>query len=368
MVESHLEGRLGFLVDTVNNPGSPLLRLDDAGIAKNLEVAGKAGLAHRQRIHHLANAEFALQERTQNPHPRRVGKRFSKGNDLCHIGISRNIDIIVPEKPNHKALHPVRYWIPVSTFDAIVPAGGTIDPEFAAKVGTDQKALIEFNGQTMLESVLQALRDSGMIRNIVVVGSKEVQAKAANFAAIGLEQGDSGPENIFRGLAKLQEKDPNLDQALIVTCDLPFLSPEIVQRYLKLCPTDKDICVPVITAADFERMYPGTTSTYVKTKDGTFTIGGIFLMNAKKMPELRGSIEKVFQRRKSTLGMALLIGPAFILKYLTKTLRIRDLENKIESMFKCTGKAVLNSPVELAYDIDYLDDYEYAVKHLGALS
>lgn len=258
------------------------------------------------------------------------------------------------------------YLFPVSTYDAIVPAGGTIDPTFAGQVGTDEKALIEFSGRTMLDSVLGALRQSGMIRDIVVVGSKGVQERAANFAAIGLDQGSSGPENIFRGLDKLKEKNADLHHTLIVTCDLPFLTGDIVRRYLELCPLEKDICVPVIEAADFNTAYPGTSSTFVKTKDGTFTIGGMFLMNAQMMPVIRPSIEKVFAKRKSKLGMAALIGPAFAFKYLTKTLTIKDLEKKIESMLGCTGKAVRGAPVELAYDIDYQDDYDYAVKLMEA--
>lgn len=251
----------------------------------------------------------------------------------------------------------------MSTFDAIVPAGGTIDSEFAAKVGTDQKALIEFNRKSMLETTLRALRESGVIRNVVVVGSKDVQTKAANFAAIGLDSGNTGPENIFKGLDKLKEIDANLDKALIVTCDLPFIDADTIRNYVNLCPADKDIVVPVIEADDFNRTYPGTTSTFVKTKDGTFTIGGIFMMNAKKMPQIRSSIEQVFAKRKSKLGMAMLIGPAFIIKYLTKTLTLKDLEAKIESMLKCTGKALRGAPVELAYDIDDLTDYDYALKH-----
>ncbi len=256
----------------------------------------------------------------------------------------------------------------MSTYDAIVPAGGTIDPSFAAKVGTDEKALIQFENLTMIESVLKALRESGVIRNIVVVGSAKVQSFAVNYAATGLDQGDSGPENIFRGLEKLKEGNQILDRVLIVTCDLPFLNAAMIRDYVQMCPVDKDICVPVIEAAEFNLAYPGTSSTFVKTKDGTFTIGGIFMMNGKKLPELRSSIEKVFAKRKSKIGMATLIGPAFIFKFLTKTLTIRDLEAKIESMLGCTGKAVRGAPVELAYDIDYLDDYEYALTKFGVKS
>lgn len=250
----------------------------------------------------------------------------------------------------------------MSTFDAIVPAGGTIDTAFAALVGTDQKALIKLGERTILHAVLQALRESGMIRNIVVVGSPEVQAKARDFAAIGLDPGNSGPDNIFRGLDKLNETVSDLDRVLIVTCDLPFLTGDAVKKYIAVCPLDVDICVPIIDEPAFHGSYPGTSSTFVQTKDGTFTMGGMFLMNARHMPQIRSAIERVFAKRKSKLGMAMLIGPTFIFKFLTKTLTIRDLENKIQSMLGCTGKAVRGAPAELAYDVDDLEDFVYAAK------
>lgn len=253
----------------------------------------------------------------------------------------------------------------MSTYDAIIPAGGTIDPGFAATVGTDQKALIVFNQETMLESILKALKDSGVIRNTVVIGSEQVQEKAKPYATFAIDQGSSGPDNIYKGLAKLGEAG-ELDRVLIVTCDLPFLSADLIQRFVKSCPGDRDICVPIIPKEDFERTYPGTTSTFVNLKDGTYTLGGMFAMNARKLPEIRPSIERVFEQRKSKLGMAKLLGPGFVLKWLTKTLTIPDLERKIVSMLGCTGKAIVGAPVELAYDIDYQDDYDYAIRLVEA--
>ena len=259
----------------------------------------------------------------------------------------------------------MRYLFPVETYDAIVPAGGTIDEPFAKLVGTSEKALIEIDGRKILDSVLSALRESGVIRNIAVVGSQAVQTLASKYDAAEVEPGQTGPDNIFRGLDKLHEMNSNMDRVLIVTCDLPFLTADIVRKYIELCPSTKDICVPVIEAAEFTQAYPNTTSTFVKTKDGTFTIGGMFLMNARKLPKLRASIERIFEKRKSKLGLAMLIGPTFVAKFLTHSLTIRDLERKIESMLGCTGAAVRGAPVELAYDIDYQDDYDYAVSLVG---
>ena len=90
------------------------------------------------------------------------------------------------------------------------------------------------------------------------------------------------------------------------------------------------------------------------------------MMNGNRLRDLRPAIERVFAKRKSKVGMAMLIGPSFVLKWLTKSLTIKDLERKIESMLGCTGSAVRGAPFELAYDIDDLEDFDYAMKHVGA--
>jgi hypothetical protein len=63
--------------------------------------------------------------------------------------------------------------------------------------------------------------------------------------------------------------------------------------------------------------------------------------------------------------MAKLLGPVFVCKFLMKQLTIADLERKITSLLRCSGKAILDSPPELAYDIDDEEDYIYAKEHLG---
>jgi len=60
-------------------------------------------------------------------------------------------------------------------------------------------------------------------------------------------------------------------------------------------------------------------------------------------------------------GMAMLLGPKFVWDYLNKKLTVTDIEKKITQMVKINGTAVPGSPPELAFDIDYLEDYHYAL-------
>jgi len=85
--------------------------------------------------------------------------------------------------------------------DAILPAGGRITGVFAQETGTSVKALISPGGPTVLERTLDALRATGHVGRIVVVGPDEVASHPAACAAdVVLPESISGPANIFGGL------------------------------------------------------------------------------------------------------------------------------------------------------------------------
>jgi len=180
-----------------------------------------------------------------------------------------------------------------------------------------------------------------------------------------LAAGGSGPENILKGLRFLAEQPNPPQKVLIVTTDLPFLSAKVVNDFLDLCPADRDICVPLVTKAQYQSRFPNSTSSFVPLADNVWTVGCGYVMDVQAFQQAMPHIERVFENRKSKLGMAKLLGPAFLIKFLTKKLTVPDIEGKIQSMLGCSGCAVLNSPPELSYDIDALDDYEYALEHLN---
>ncbi|MEA2554066.1 MAG: hypothetical protein QOJ65_2242 [Fimbriimonadaceae bacterium] len=253
----------------------------------------------------------------------------------------------------------------MASYDAILPAGGRIDPPFSDVVGTTSKALIELDGRTILARTLRALNDSGVVGRTVVIGTPEVlQHRDAALATHTLPEGATGPENIFRGLDLLLSSGSPPEKVLIVTTDLPFLEGGIIRRYLELVSPDKHISVPLIREHEYNARFPDTSAMFIKLRDGSFTTGCMYVIDVKALQKARTHIERVFENRKSKVGMAMLLGPAFVAKWLTKRLTLTDVENKIQAMLGVSGNAVQGSPPELAFDVDYLDDYEYARAHL----
>ncbi|MBI5707911.1 MAG: nucleotidyltransferase family protein [Armatimonadetes bacterium] len=251
----------------------------------------------------------------------------------------------------------------MSTYDVIIPAGGRLDEEFSKVVATNSKALIRFDGRTVLERTITAFRESGAVRRIVVVGSTEVCESAEGASADEcLREGATGPENIFRGLDYLVEDGSVSDRVLICTCDLPFIDADVVKLFLSLCNENKDFCVPLIAEPDYSEAYPQAEATFVGLRDGVFTTGCLYNVRPEALRKAIHHIDRLFVNRKSKIGMARVLGMRFVLLLLMKRLTIRDVEDKVHELLGCTGQAVADSPPELAYDVDYLEDYHYAMQ------
>src|SRR5579862_1048048 len=251
--------------------------------------------------------------------------------------------------------------MPASPFlDAILPAGGRLDAELAAKVGTDIKALIQIDGKPLLEHVFDAIQSSGTVRRTVLIGGDEVRKAYGDRATLVLGEADSGPANMYNGLEALMAQPEPPDRILLATTDLPYVRGEHIKRLVDMAPEGKQIVVAAVRRADFEAAYPGTTSTFVKLKDGEFTLGGMFLIDADAMRSMRPHAEQVFNQRKSKLGMAKLLGLGFALRFATNRLSLLDVEKKIESLLGCTAGPVPGVPAEFGYDVDDWEDYSYA--------
>jgi hypothetical protein len=255
----------------------------------------------------------------------------------------------------------------VTQYDAILPAGGRIDPEFAAKVGTDRKALIKFGDRTILSQTLDCLAETGQFERLVLIGPEEVtNSSSAKLATHRVAEGASGPENIMAGLIALEKDGPSKNKVVLLTTDLPFLSKPVLVDFLDRAPKDLEIVIPLCTQTAYLKRFPDSTSTYMTLKGDAYTAGGAFLMEPQALRRSMPMINRLFANRKSKIGMARLLGPALLYKYLTKTISIDDVEKKALSLLGIKGTALRDAPPELAYDIDYFDDYEYAIAHLQA--
>ncbi len=246
--------------------------------------------------------------------------------------------------------------------DVVIPAGGQMEEDFVRVTGVRHKPLVKFNDKTVIRSTIEALKGSAQVGRIVVVGADAViDHPDCVLADARLPEKGTGPRNIMAGIEQLQMMPSPPERVLIVTSDLPFLTPSSVDRFLELCERNIDFNVPLIERPDYEEAFPGAEATFVKLLDGEWTTGCMYEVSVKGFRTALSHVEEVFTRRKSKFKIAQMLGPKFVWDYLLKKLTVPDIEAKITDLLKVQGRAIPGSPPELAYDIDYVDDYKYAV-------
>lgn len=247
------------------------------------------------------------------------------------------------------------------TVDAVLPAGGRIEGTFAQETGVEIKALLRFEDETILSRTIRTLRATRQVARVVVVGPEAALQEARNAGADGaLAEGATGPDNIFRGLEWLQQQPTPTSSVLIVTTDMPFLTPTAVTRFLDACPPGMDICVPVVERKPFEARFPGLVRTDTRLRDGWFRLGGLFLLDPTTLLRIRPHIESMFGARKSNLQMAKLIGFATVLRYLTRRLTVEGIVARACEILGCRGVAMKDVAAEIGFDIDLPEEYTYA--------
>jgi len=250
--------------------------------------------------------------------------------------------------------------------DAILPAGGRIKGEFARLAGAEVKALIRIGERTVIERDIAALRALGCVDRVVVIGPPEVAAALPEgLVDAFLPEGQSGHENIYRGIDWLRENGGGRlpERVLVMTTDLPYLTADGLRTLLDHAPPDADIAIPAIERADFMERFPGTPREFTRLHDGQWLIGGAALVNPETLVRVRPLIERTFEARKSPFAMASILGFGLLWRYLFRRLTVPQIINRVQRILDCRAVGVGDCAPELGFDIDLQEEYAYAMTY-----
>lgn len=253
----------------------------------------------------------------------------------------------------------------MSVFDVVIPAGGTIDADFARRIGSPYRALAPLGSDKVpvLQHVVNTLRGSGAVGRIVCVAPPAVQA-AVSGVDHWLPAGDSGPQNILAGLRTLC---PDA-LALVCTSDLPLMTPEAVTRFVSLLTPDAAVAVGMVRANAYNAAFPDAPpSTFVELRDmGPVTLAGLFAVRPAALFQRQALLDSLFGARKSQAWMAGIFGPRLLLAWAMHRLTLSALTARAEALLEATVQVVDHTNPALAYDMDTADDYEYVKTYANA--
>lgn len=239
--------------------------------------------------------------------------------------------------------------------NALILAGSTGDEKLP------EKALIKIKDRYMISYVIDALRDSGKIDKIAVVGDRE-KLQCIDGIDILIDQGNSIIENIVKGI----EPFKNDRRVLILTCDIPMLTKEAVIDFVEQSEAlNADLCYPIVKREDNERKFPDAKRTYAKIKEGTFTGGNIFYINPQIVDACIEAAKQFIAFRKKPWKLGQLLGFKILILFAFGRVTISQLERKVSELFNINAKAVISKYPEIGNDVDKDEDVEMANKYIA---
>lgn len=239
---------------------------------------------------------------------------------------------------------------------AVITAGGRVDGAFAEQIGSSVKALAPVGGQTLLARTILAARLAGAGR-VAVLGGAEVQAADGALADDFIPESQSGAENVHRALCFYGE-----EPLLYLTSDMPYVSGALIREFLDRAP-DSALAMPLADATEYETRFPGAPDHATVIGGERIANGSAFFIPAHAARTIDNVAQRLFDARKSLPRMAVLLGPALLLKFAFRRLQIADVERKAAALLGFSVRAVRDCAPELCFDVDTIEDYRYAIEH-----
>lgn len=246
--------------------------------------------------------------------------------------------------------------------DAIITAGGTNLPDdpLYTLTGVQKKALIPLGGRPMISWVVEALLQSGVVDNIVIVGLTADDIEVPGPAVHFVDGVGELIDNILAALDRLQGINPTAQKFLLCSSDIPLITPTSVRGFVAECASQEaDLYYTVVEKKVLEARFPNSKRTFIPFKGGRYSGGDIFLADISVPTKIDLELlRSLVGSRKNYWNQARLLGFSFILRFLLGVMTIQDVAQRVGEIFKIKGEVVETKFAELGMDLDKPRHYE----------
>lgn len=251
---------------------------------------------------------------------------------------------------------------------ALVLAGGQVKDKYAASwepllpPGTRNRALLDLGGKPMYQRVVEVLQATPEVGRILLAGEVPLLAGCEPVAG-----GESMVDTLLSGVAAL---GPEAKRLLVVTADIPFLTPAALQELLATAP-DADFVYTIIPAATCKAAFPEMRRTTLTLAEGEFTGGNVVILNPAFLRTSEAAVRKAYALRKNVPGLAALLGPNTIMRLLLsrivpQVLNLPELEAAVGRLLNgARARAVVSNHPGVGADVDHPEDVPIVRRYLA---
>ena len=250
--------------------------------------------------------------------------------------------------------------------DAIILAGGiptSEDPLYLASNG-QSKALIDIAGKPMVQWVVDALDGAKSVDRIIIVGLPADVNLRTSKPIDFLPESEGMLANLTAGVEHLRSIDPSIQQVLLLTCDIPTITPEMVDWRVQGADPDSDLEYSVIKKETMNARFPTASRSYVRLKDVEVCGGDMNVIHVRLVEDTT-FWERMVAARKSPFRQAALLGFDLLFLMLIRRITINDAVKRVSNRLGLKGRAVISPYAEIGMDVDKPHQLEIVISDLS---
>lgn len=251
--------------------------------------------------------------------------------------------------------------------NVLITAGGIPTPEDSLYEITKggYKSLILLAGKPILQWILDAFSPSQQIGEIVIVGLPSDTPLISSHPLHFVPDQRDMILNTRSGLDELRRIDPNAEYSIMCSGDVPALTPEMVDWFLKAFPTlDADLIYTIVQREVMEETFPTSKRTYLHLKGIEVCGGDIFAIRMDPSVQNHPIWNDLIAARKKPLKQAAMFGFGTLFLVLTRLLTVNQLEERVSRKLGLKGRTLLTPFAEMGMDVDKLFQLEIVQDYL----
>jgi len=172
-------------------------------------------------------------------------------------------------------------------------------------------------------------------------------------------------DNIQAGTSKALEVQPDSKYVLLVSSDIPSITPEIVDWTIeRALESEEDVYYNVVTRHVMEARFPGSNRTYLRLRGNEVCGGDMNVVATSTVTANEEFWTKMMHARKSIVSQAALIGFDTLFLMLIRRLSLDDAVKRVSRKINLRARAVISPYAEIAMDVDKAYQLELLSKDL----
>ncbi|OGK08034.1 MAG: hypothetical protein A2Y63_06830 [Candidatus Riflebacteria bacterium RBG_13_59_9] len=246
-------------------------------------------------------------------------------------------------------------------------------PDLAAATGVSKRCLISLGGRTLLERMLALLRETFTDPRIITnLGGDEEGLEFVALHGANVTHyccGGGLLEAVIAGIDEfVKEQGAGFcnENLLLVNVDVPLVTAAHLAELLsKMEELQADGVWPIVERKIVQERFPTTKRTYIRTRQGTYTGGNIFVVKPRLIRDNHALLGKALRSRKNPLALASVFSPRILLGVLAGTVSLSELEEEFSQRFNARLRCLPFPHPEVSVDLDKLSDYILIKSLLG---